>query len=94
MAGERLVFRVHAIRRMAQRGLSAEDIRRVLDSGEVIEEYSEDDPYPSRLMLGWIGSRPLHVAAADNRDDLETLVITLYELEPAQWEPDFRTRRP
>ena len=94
MAGERLVFRVHAIRRMIQRGISAEDIHRVMDSGEVIEEYPEDDPYPSRLMLGWIGSRPLHVAAADNRDDLETVVITVYDPDPAQWEPDFRTRRP
>ncbi len=94
MAGVRLVFRVHAIRRMVQRGISAEDIRCVLDSGELIEKYPEDGPYPSRLMLGWIGSRPLHVAAADNRDDLETVVITVYEPDPAQWEPDFRKRRP
>ena len=78
---------------MVQRGISTEDVRQVLDSGQVIAEYPEDDPYPSRLMLGWIGSRPIHVAAADNRDDLTTVVITVYEPDLSQWEPDFRTRK-
>ncbi len=33
------------------------DVREVLTSGEVIESYPDDTPYPSRLVLGWRGSR-------------------------------------
>ena len=94
LAGEPLVFRVHAIQRMFQRGLSQGDVRQVLERGEVIQEYPDDQPYPSWLVLGWSGSRPIHVVAADNRDDMETVVITVYEPNPAQWEPDVRTRKP
>ena len=42
MAGEPLIFRVHEIQRMAQRGISVEDVRCVLDTGEVIEDYPGD----------------------------------------------------
>jgi len=52
MAGEPLIFRVHAIQRMAQRGISVEDVRHVLDPGEVIADYSDDFPDPSALVLG------------------------------------------
>jgi hypothetical protein len=36
MAGKPLVFRVHAIERMAQRGIGVEEVRHVLDTGEVL----------------------------------------------------------
>ena len=62
----RLVFRVHAIQRMYERRISEEDVRHVLATGEVIKEYPEDTPYPSRLILGWCGDRPIHVVIADN----------------------------
>jgi hypothetical protein len=48
----RLVFPVHAIQRMALRNISAAEVRAVLTSGEAIEEYPDDTPYPSRLVLG------------------------------------------
>jgi Domain of unknown function (DUF4258) len=89
----RLVFRVHAIQRIALRGISEAEVRAVLTSGEAIEEYPDDTPYPSRLVLGWVGSRPLHVVAADNPEDEDTIVITAYEPEPNQWEAGFRRRR-
>ena len=88
-----LVFRVHAIQRMFQRGISEDDVRHVLTSGEVIEEYPDDTPYPSRLTLGWRGSRPLHVVTASSVEAQQTIVITVYQPEPGQWEPGFRERR-
>jgi hypothetical protein len=93
MAGGRLVFRVHAVRRMAQRGISVEDVREILRTGTVIESYPHDTPYPSRLVLGWTGSRPIHVVAADNQAAQETIVVTVYEPDPARWRPGFRRRR-
>lgn len=89
----RLVFRVHAIQRMFQRGINEENVRHVLATGETIEEYPDDTPYPSRLVLGWHGSRPLHIVVADNSDAQETIVITVYEPDPRQWETDFKRRK-
>jgi len=44
MAGTRLIFRTHAIRRMFQRHISAADVRRILETRDVIEEYPDDLP--------------------------------------------------
>lgn len=89
----RLVFRVHAIARMFQRGISEQEVRETLESGETIERYPDDTPYPSRLVLGWCGGRPIHVVAADNPQENEIIVVTVYEPDPALWEPDFRRRK-
>jgi hypothetical protein len=78
---------------MVLRDISEVEVRAVLTAGEAIEEYPDDTPYPSRLVLGWVGSRPLHVVAADNPEDEDTIVITVYEPEPNQWEAGFRRRR-
>jgi len=94
MAFDQLVFRVHAIQRMFQRRIGVDDVRHVLATGEVIEEYPSDYPYPSRLVLGWCGSRPIHVVMADNAEAQETMVITVYEPDPAHWEPGFKRRKP
>jgi hypothetical protein len=89
----RLVFRVHAIQRMFERGIAKEDIRHVLETGKTIEAYPEDQPYRSRLVLGWVGPRPIHVVVADNPLQQETIVITVYEPDPTRWETGFEGRR-
>ena len=94
MPFSRLIFRVHAVRRMAQRGITTAEVRQVLSTGMVIENYLNDTPYPSYLMLGIVSGRPLHVVAADNASDQEMIVITTYEPDPIQWTPDFMRRRP
>ncbi len=62
-------------------------------SGEIIEEYSEDSPYPSALFLGWVKSEPLHVVAALDAEDSYCFIITAYKPDLEHFEPDFRTRR-
>lgn len=74
--------------------ISIAEVRQVLASGTVIENYPQDSPYPSYLMLGFVAGRPLHVVAADNVTAQETIVITTYEPAPSQWTPDFSRRRP
>ena len=78
---------------MFQRGITPQDIRLVLQTGETIEQYPDDRPYPAKLVLGWNRDRPLHVVVADNTDNSETVVITVYEPDPAQWDTDFRRKR-
>ncbi len=88
-----IIFRVHAVQRMFERLINAEGVRHVLETGEVSENYPADKPYPSRLVLGWRGQRPLHVVAAHNARDEQTIVITVYEPSPYEWEDDFRRRK-
>ena len=90
----KITYRVHAIQRMFERGISDADVRRVLSEGEEIASYSDDKPYPGRLLLGWRGGRPVHVVSAYNAKDDENVVITVYEPNPALWEPGFKRRKP
>ncbi len=86
------LFRIHAVRRMAERGIGIAEVETVLNLGETIASYPDDRPYPSRLLLGWFESRPLHVLVAEGEDD-QMIVITCYEPDPALWTADFRRRR-
>jgi hypothetical protein len=53
---------------MFQRQIREEDIRPVLAMGNTIDSYPNDTRYPSFLVLGFCGSRPIHVVAADNHE--------------------------
>ena len=88
-----LVFRVHAIQRMFQRRVSEEEVKQVVVAGETIETYPDDKPFPSRLMLGWIGSRPVHVVVADNAVAQEAIIITVYQPDAEEWETGFKRRK-
>lgn len=77
---------------MFQRGIAVEDVRAVLMTGKAIIDYPDDQPYPSRLMLGWHGNRPIHLVTADTEEG-ETIVITVYEPDPALWEPGFERKK-
>jgi hypothetical protein len=90
---KKLIFRKHAVQRMFQRSIAVEDVRAVLAKGNTIIDYPDNQPYPSRLMLGWRGTRPIHVVAADTEDG-ETILITVYEPDPALWEPGFERKKP
>lgn len=89
----RLVFRAHAIRRMFQRRISVAEVRGIVERGEVIEDRPDDLPYPSRLLLGTADGRPLHVVIALNTAAATTIVVTVYEPDPALWRPGFKRRR-
>jgi hypothetical protein len=90
-----LSYTGHAIKRMFERSISDNDVLGVLTSGETIEEYPDDVPIPSRLVIGWINRRCLHVVVADDADAQITVVVTVYEPDSQRWDPpDFRQRRP
>ena len=75
------------------------DLPRACAEGYVRPEHARDrgthgdTPYPSRLLLVSVGGRALYVVVADNADDDETIVVTVYEPDPALWQPGFRRRR-
>ena len=79
----------HARVRMFQRNVSTEDIGQVILYGEIIEEYTEDEPCPSALFLGYVGETPYHVVLAHCKDHAR--VITVYLPEKDKW-IDYRIR--
>jgi hypothetical protein len=56
-ASPQVTFRVHAVQRMAERGVTIDEVRAVLTQGETIEDYSNDAPYPASCSVGSAGDR-------------------------------------
>jgi hypothetical protein len=88
---KKIIWKRHALERMLERGLSRAVIFQVIASGELIEDYSEDRPFQTGLLLGWDGNRPVHVVATLEEDVIG--IITVYEPTTEHFESDFRTRR-
>ena len=89
----KLTFRVHAVQRMFERQISQQAVEQIVSEGEVISDYTDDKPYPSKLILGRVDGRPVHVVVAYNRADDEKIVVTVYEPDPGRWESDFRRKK-
>jgi hypothetical protein len=88
-----LIYRAHAVQRMFEREISTGKVRRALEAGDVIEDYSSEMPEPSRLMMGCQGRRPFHVVTSENPKENEITVITVYLPDLNKWKKDFRTRK-
>jgi len=62
-------------------------------SGTIIEQYPEDDPYPSYLVYGRTSKeRPLHVFCAYSEEEALVVIITVYQPDPGKW-IDFERRK-
>jgi len=93
MKCERLEFSGHAVRQMFQRRISKEDVIAVIERAQVIAEYPDDKPFPSVLMLGFAGGRPIHLVVAKDPQSGMCIVVTAYSPNPRLWTDDFRERR-
>ena len=80
-----IVYRLHAIQRMFERNINDDELRQIINKGKVIEKYVNDSPYPSRLILGQVNNRPLHVVITENKTENKIIVITVYEPDPRKW---------
>lgn len=92
MEWETLLLSRHAIQRMFSRGISVTAVRAVLSEGVVVEDYPDDQPYPSKLMLGFEDDEPVHVVAACDTES-RCYVITVYRPDPGLWDETFTRRR-
>jgi len=80
----------HARIRMSQRKISTNDIRHVIEHGEIIEYYFDDEPCPSVLFLGFIDNKPFHIVVAQCEDHAR--IITVYNPEKDKW-IEYRIRK-
>jgi hypothetical protein len=82
----------HVDKRLAERGIRREDVLCALLTGEIIEQYTNDQPYPSCLVLGTsLSSRYIHVVCGTNGSAL--WIITVYYPSLQKWSVDFKTRK-
>lgn len=93
VAAGRLRWQLHALERMMERGIFRAEVLAALLEGEVIEEYLEDKPFPSCLLLQAQERQPLHVVAALDADAGICHVITAYLPDIERFEADYKTRR-
>ena len=82
----------HILKRLMQRGIFQVSVVQAIRSGEIIEQYPNDYPYPSCLLLGTTeAGEALHIVCGIGEG--EVWLITAYHPDPDEWESDLKTRR-
>lgn len=89
---ENLEITEHARKRMKIRRIKTDDILNCINSGAIIEDYPNDYPFPSCLILGISTMlKELHVVVSIH--DNVIYVITVYYPDPEKWNDDFSKRK-
>ncbi len=88
---ECMVITQHSRKRLAERKIRIRDICNAVNSGEIIENYEDDRPFPSCLILGKSEEKNIHICASINDNML--YLITAYIPDPNKWEYDLKRRK-
>jgi hypothetical protein len=91
---KRIIYLPHAVRQMSRpdRMISAPDVRKVVEQGELVEDYPEDARGHSCLFLGrGVDGTPIHVVCSPKTDYLA--IITAYIPSSQEWEQDLKERK-
>lgn len=88
---ENILLTQHSRIRLAERRITIADIMGAIESGQIIEDYQDDFPFPSCLIFGNSKGRVLHVCASI--DEGYIYLITAYEPDLERWQEDYKTRR-
>ena len=84
-------FTKHALIEMSDENITIQDVKEVIRNGKVIRSYPEDPKGESKLMLGTIEGRAIHVVCAQHEQTVH--VITAYLPNTDIWEDDFETKK-
>jgi hypothetical protein len=91
-SNEKIKWSTHCLERMQERDICIADVESCILSGEIIEDYPEDFPYPSCLVFGYtIEKRVLHVVVGTDNEFL--YIITVYFPNTTKFMEDLKTRR-
>ena len=93
---ERLYYSRHARDEMETEEsgeIKDEEVFEAVSTGKIIENYPDDEPYPSCLIYGETSkNRPLHIVCAHSEDDKLAIIITAYQPNREKW-IDFSRRK-
>lgn len=89
---ENIVISLHGQLRLNERNITVDDVINAINNGEIIEQYPEDFPFPSCLVLGIsINNDYIHVVVS--MDAGKIYLITAYKPGLDKWESDLKTRK-
>lgn len=92
IAANQFEFTKHALDQSILRGITVQELREAIATGEVIEDYPEDKYGPSCLVFGLTKSnRAVHIQCSHPSREL-VKIITLYRPDPEKW-IDYKVRR-
>lgn len=84
----------HATIARRHRSISLDHLKAPLFDGEIVEQYPDDTPYPSCLVLGWLPSGdPLHIVCSRGLMQPALRIVTVYEPDDHRWKDDYTTRK-
>jgi hypothetical protein len=81
-------FRItdHADEEAINDGISLVQAFESISNGQIIEQYPEDDPYPSCLIYSKLeNGDPIHTVWAFNPATSASVLITTYRPDPRRW---------
>ena len=82
----------HVLARLQERGIEPSDIKNCITTGRIIEQYPDDYPFPSCLVLGAaMAGKALHVVIGLGQGFL--WLITAYYPDPLKWNENFSIRK-
>lgn len=88
----RLRWTNHIFIRLVQRNINMSDVKQAIMTGEIIERYPDDYPYPSCLIVGMnVDNTYIHVVCGSNAEEL--WLITAYYPDPEKWSEDYKSRK-
>lgn len=89
---ENIVISLHGQLRLNERNITVDDVMNAIDNGEIIEQYPDDFPFPSCLILGLsINDVYIHIVVSMNDDKI--YLITAYIPDTDKWEADLKNRK-
>ena len=86
-------YRLHAVKRIFERGISRACVSDIIKKGEIIESYPDDTPFPSYLIFGKCQDQSYHVVIGLHMERKTIYVITVYEPIEEYWDNEFRLRK-
>ena len=88
----KILWSTHALKRLQERGITVDDVKSCIMSGEIIEEYPNDFPHPSALIFGYdLNEKIIHVVCGT--DEKFLFLVTAYVPTTEKFMEDRRTRR-
>ena len=89
---ENIIISLHGQLRLNERNITIDDVMNAIDSGEIIEQYPKDFPFPSCLILG-LSVKDVYIHIVVSMSDDKIYLITAYIPSLDKWEADFKTRK-
>ena len=89
----RIEWSAHALKRMLEKGISRASIKHIVCTGEMIENYSDDKPFPSGLFYSIWQNQPLHAVITYDLTNQKMFLITAYCPNEEHFETTLKTRK-